>query len=304
MKRPLVSVIVPTYNRPETLGRALESILAQTMPDFEALVVNDHGQDVGALVESFGDDRIRHMVHLKNRGLAATRNTALRAARGKYVCYLDDDDAMLPRHLAVLSGYLETHPERVAYTRSNWVIEKVLEDGRRERVSTEPYPAFDFSRDDLLWHNLMPVCAIMHEKALLAQTGLFNEKLDSHEDYDLWVRMSRKYDFAVIEEITNEVFSPQAAATMSKNRLRMFRTLITVYGKYASLSAGKEVVQARQLACLRQLEREAHAFLLLEFMDTLIELYAKNGFEAEAERLRAQRRLLFEGQAGPSVNLQ
>ena len=94
---PRVSVIVPTYGRPEYLSEALQSIAMQTEPAFECIVVDD-GSEVPARLP-FLDSRFRLVRHHSNRGVAAARNTALRAATAEYVAFLDDDDLWSPTRL-------------------------------------------------------------------------------------------------------------------------------------------------------------------------------------------------------------
>lgn len=90
---PVVSVIVPTYNRPQLLARALQSVLRQSYTDFEIIVVDDGSvASVSGVVAGCEDPRIRLIRHERNRGLPATRNTGIRAARGQYIAFLDDDD--------------------------------------------------------------------------------------------------------------------------------------------------------------------------------------------------------------------
>jgi glycosyltransferase involved in cell wall biosynthesis len=110
---PSVSVVVPTHDRPDTLREALASIAAQTYDDLEAIVVNDAGADVRAVVDTFPFARL--VEHEQNRGLAGARNTGIRAARGTYVAYLDDDDIFLPEHLGTLVSVLESTGAAVAY---------------------------------------------------------------------------------------------------------------------------------------------------------------------------------------------
>lgn len=109
---PVVSVIVSTYNRVHYLERALRSVLAQTFADFEVLVCDDaSSEDVAGLLAAIGDDRIRYLRSDANLGMAATNVRGYRAARGRYVAHLDDDDEWTPRFLEVLVGKLEQHPE-------------------------------------------------------------------------------------------------------------------------------------------------------------------------------------------------
>ena len=114
---PMVSVIVPTYNRPDTLKRTLESIAAQTYKRIEAIVVNDAGEDVSGVIDTFHDRlSIKYLVHDKNKGLAAVRNTAIKHASGQYIAYLDDDDIFHPHHIETAVKVLTTTNYKAVYT--------------------------------------------------------------------------------------------------------------------------------------------------------------------------------------------
>lgn len=107
--KPLVSVIVPTYNRSQLLGRALHSVLAQTYPDWECLVIDDASVDeTEEVVKRLGDSRIRYLRHDTNRGASATRNTGIAEARGEHLAFLDSDDEWLPEKLEKQLAVLET----------------------------------------------------------------------------------------------------------------------------------------------------------------------------------------------------
>ena len=114
---PLVSVIVPTYNRPKMLVPTIQSILEQTYKDHEIIVINDCSLEVENIVALLNSrQNITYVRHGRNRGLAAARNTGIKLARGKYLAYLDDDDLFYPNHLETLVTFLETSDYRVAYT--------------------------------------------------------------------------------------------------------------------------------------------------------------------------------------------
>lgn len=101
-EKRLVSVVVPTHNRPALLARALRSACHQTYRDLEIIVVDDASRDdTAGVVQALGDSRIRYLRHETNRGGAATRNTGIRAARGEYMAFLDDDDMWEPDKTAV-----------------------------------------------------------------------------------------------------------------------------------------------------------------------------------------------------------
>ncbi len=99
-EKPMVSVIIPTYNRAHVLGRAIRSVLDQTYQDFELIVVDDGSSDhTGEVVATFADPRIHYLRHEKNRGAAAARNTAIKTAQGEYIASLDSHDEWLPEKL-------------------------------------------------------------------------------------------------------------------------------------------------------------------------------------------------------------
>lgn len=97
---PLVSVVIPTYNRAEFLPRAVESVLRQTVDDFELIVVDDAStDDTEAVVERFDDPRVEYVRHGTNRGGSAARNTGIERSSGEYIAFLDSDDEWYPRKL-------------------------------------------------------------------------------------------------------------------------------------------------------------------------------------------------------------
>ena len=97
MNYPVVSVVIPTYNRACLLGRAIQCVLNQSFQDIEVIVVDDASQDNSAdIVNSLDDSRIKYLRHEKNRGGSSARNTGIKAARGEYIAFLDDDDEWMP----------------------------------------------------------------------------------------------------------------------------------------------------------------------------------------------------------------
>ncbi|MEZ4559099.1 MAG: glycosyltransferase family A protein [Caldilineaceae bacterium] len=112
MSSPIVSVIVPAYNNAEFLGATIQSVLDQSYPHFELIVVNDASPDnVDEVVQQFHDPRIRTIVHATNQGLSAARNTGMRASTGAIIALLDGDDLFLPDKLREHVAFLDAHPE-------------------------------------------------------------------------------------------------------------------------------------------------------------------------------------------------
>ena len=254
-RTPKVSVIVPTYNRPDRLRTALASLVAQTYQDFEVIIVNDAGCDVGAVVAACADRyRITTITHDRNRGLAAARNSGVRAAKGAYIAYLDDDDRYLPNHLETLVGYLDRHECRVAYTDAWRVQERRSDGGYVETGRDVPYSC-DFKPADLLVSNYFPVLCVMHDRACLDEVGLFDESLFAHEDWDLWIRMATRFPFKHLPVRTAEfTWRTDGSSMTSGTRETYWRTTEIIYRKYrpyADRIGGVREAQDKRLTEMR-----------------------------------------------------
>lgn len=259
-KAALVSVIMPTYNRPQQLRRAVESVLTQTYQDFEIIVINDAGEEVADWLTTLrGSEKIIYVRHGTNRDRAAARNTGLRLARGKYIAYLDDDDRFLPDHLQTLVEFLESHEYRVAYSDAWRVHEERRGDRYVETTRDVPY-SFEFDATRLLIANYIPVLSVMHERSCLDEVGLFDERLTSHEDWDLWIRLSRRFPFAHLKRVTAEfTWRTDGSSTTSKNKSDFARTAGIIFDKYRTISEAIPGVRELQARALQELRVEAQA---------------------------------------------
>lgn len=222
-KAPAVSVVVLTRNRPGFLRRALGSLLAQTFRDFETIVVNDAGEDVSEVVEELREEGLE--VALKTqpeqRGQSAGRNLAIRSARGRWIAYLDDDDLYLPNHLETLVEALVRTGAMVAYTDSTRVVEEEV-DGEWVALSRELAMSHDFDREHFLRDNLTPVINVMHERSCWEICGPHDETLPVLEDWDYWIRLSRRWDFVHIPKVTAEVRWRKSGANITFERQELF----------------------------------------------------------------------------------
>jgi glycosyltransferase involved in cell wall biosynthesis len=121
MLRPLISVILPTYNRADTIIRAINSVLTQSFKEWELVVVDDGSTDDTADRLAGIDPRIR-VITQENRGMTEARNTAIRASHGEYIAFLDSDDEFMPHHLELCAAFLDAHPE------AQFISSELLED--------------------------------------------------------------------------------------------------------------------------------------------------------------------------------
>lgn len=181
-----ISVIIPAYNQAHYLDAAVESVLAQTRPDFEVIIVDDGStDDTAAIARSFTDPRVR-MVSQPNAGLSAARNTGLRHTSGDLVTFLDSDDLFLPEKLALLAGEMERRPD-LGFVAGQ--AELIDEDGERIGVTFDSPIPEDPARL-LLW-NPLHVGSVMVRREWLDRVGPFDESLRAYEDWDLYLRLAR-----------------------------------------------------------------------------------------------------------------
>ncbi|WP_293154193.1 MULTISPECIES: glycosyltransferase [unclassified Microcoleus] len=247
VEEPLVSVIIPTKNRPEMLTQAIQSVLNQTFADLEIIVVNDGGVDVQLLISRLNTkSNIVYKKHDRALDRSAARNTGIRAARGKYIAYLDDDDIYYPNHIETLVKFLENGEYKIAYTDAV-MAQQEKQNGEYVTVHRSIPYSLDFDKDKILVSNCTPNLCLMHEKSCLDEVGLFDETLSTHEDWDLIIRLSRKFDIAHIQETTCEFTQRNDGSnTSSHNRTDFTRTREIIFNKYYQYGEANPTILADQ----------------------------------------------------------
>ena len=183
----LVSVIVPCHNGARFLADAIESALAQTHPAIETIVVDDGSvDDTPAILERYAD-RVR-VLHQQNRGPSAARNAALAVARGEYVAFLDADDRFRPEKIARQVAILDTRPD-IGLVYGGWRF--IDEEGRSLPGEGRPRGEGDMLPALLLGNPIHPLAAVVR-RTLVAEVGGFEESLRGCEEWDLFLRLSRR----------------------------------------------------------------------------------------------------------------
>ena len=184
---PKVSIIIPAYNRAGMILTAVESVLAQTYPDWEAIIVDDGSSDnTREVVAGVKDARVRY-IYQDNKGLPDARNTGIRASSGEYVAFLDSDDAFLPEKLMLQVPVLDATPQ------IGLVAGGFVEVDMDMRPLHEIRPWVKNPTLDLLdWVRTCSFCvgSPLVRRAWLDKAGLFDETMRYVEDWDLWLRLA------------------------------------------------------------------------------------------------------------------
>jgi glycosyltransferase involved in cell wall biosynthesis len=207
---PRVSIIIRTIpGREHFLREALASVAAQTFTDVEVVVVADGGDGVAAavVIEAVaGGIKARYQAYPK-QGRSLTGNAGLALAQGEYCGFLDDDDQLLPQHLAQLVPVLDAHPATpaayaIAALRST-TVHSLNPLSYTEGPSRIVYPATLPFWPTVLTRNILPIQTVLFRRALFLRHGGFNAGLDYYEDWDLWLRYAQEGPFRCVPEVTS-----------------------------------------------------------------------------------------------------
>jgi len=210
---PLVSVITPAYNAARFIEETVRSVLSQSFPDFEMLVVDDCSPDetaaiVGRLAAQ--DRRVTVLRHPRNLGPAAAREAAIEAARGRYIAFLDSDDLWLPDKLEVQLRFMEEVGAVISYTQ----YRRITDSGR---VISGPVPVpsrLDYRQ--LLRNTAMATSTVIVDRD---RTGSFRMTRTYYDDFALWLDILRR-GFVAHGLLRDLVRYRVVAGSVSRNKLR------------------------------------------------------------------------------------
>ena len=218
-ENPLVSVIIPTYNRGWAIKEAVDSVLAQDFTDFELIVVDDGSTDnTQDILNSYKEDII--VLHQGNKGVSAARNRGIASASGQYIAFLDSDDLWLPQKLSTQVDFFNANPEAlICQTEEKWIRNGIFVNPkkRHRKLSGNIF-------EQSLYLCLVSPSAVMMKRSLFEKAGMFDETLSACEDYDMWLRVSCRYPVYLIDTpliIKRGGHADQLSRTSGQDRYRI-----------------------------------------------------------------------------------
>jgi glycosyltransferase involved in cell wall biosynthesis len=248
---PLVSVIIPALNAGATLGRALDSVAAQTYPHWEAIVVDDgSSDDTAALVERRGDLRCRVIRRVTRGGPSRARNDGIAGARGEVIALLDADDEWLPEKLARQVAALEQHPGAALVVCDMHAIHEDGSDGTSVFTRQSPSAGPDAWKA-LLASSFIGTSAALAPRALLQELGGFDTSLAVGEDQDLFIRLALRGEVVVLPEALaiyhyrHASYSAAYAGDQARIVLGMVRRHLAVEGARLRRSERRHILAQR-----------------------------------------------------------
>lgn len=200
---PAVSIVIPVYNGEQTISRALESVFAQVYSNFEVIVVDDASTDqTASLVGSYHDQRLKLIRSSENRGAGAARNKGIAAAQGKWVAFLDADDAWKPTKLERQLAWIGRTEGSVAACATGYDLEK----GGRKQSIIPNLTSDQFRKDILFGCSISPGSTLLVDRIVFDEIGGFDETFRRLEDWDWLLRFSESHDMNFMRESLSEIY--------------------------------------------------------------------------------------------------
>ena len=187
-----VSIIIPVYNGERYVSEAIDSVLNQSYKDFEIIVIDDDSKDnTSNILRTYGK-KIRWKSQ-ENKGQASALNEGIKMAKGRYIAYLDADDVCLPERFENQVKYLDEHSNVGLVYSDRYQID---ENGKIQWIiKSQPHDNFI-----LLQKNYIPRSAVMHKRECLDEVGLFDESITGDDDWDMWIRISEKFEMGYMDK--------------------------------------------------------------------------------------------------------
>ena len=226
---PIVSIIMPTFNAELTISQSIESVLEQEYSFWELIIINDGSTDstLNSIENHLLDQRV-HLINQTNKGVAEARNKGLLIAKGKYIAFLDADDCWRKDKLIKQVYYLDSNKNIGLVYCTHKCFFKNVEDS----FYCSPKEPVKFSDDyyRLLTHDYIPTLTVMIRSCVIAKIGFFDKTLYSTEDWDLWIRIAKKFNIGIIQEtLAYYRINDQG---ISKNNIRQIENEMKVLKKH------------------------------------------------------------------------
>jgi len=247
--QPLVSVLVRTCNRPQVLRTALNSIQKQTYSNIEVVIVEDGSNQSEEMLRSeYKQLNYIYEATGEKQGRSKVGNRAMQLATGKYLNFLDDDDAFFPDHIEILVNEIKHRKERAVYSiaEEHQIIVDQKDYGASKVKKCIVRYKQPFNRVLLYTMNYIPIQSIMFEKSLYEELGGFDTEIETLEDWDLWVRYSTITDLYFIEKITSYYHTPYERKKKQKRAVGLKDYTQTIHEKFETYHVELSVEQVSQ----------------------------------------------------------
>ncbi len=234
----MISIIIPTYNSANCIRIAINSVLQQAYNDWEIIIVDDYSQDDTSIVvekclkDNNLEGHLAYYRHKSNKGVSASRNTGIKVSAGEFISFLDADDIWYPEKLEKVMCVFQKFPDidLVCHNEYFSINGKRVKKGEYSKVMTK-LELKDKVKvyKKLLSKNFLSCSAVTVRRACL-ENELFDENLHFGEDYDLWLRLSRKFQFYFLDAFLGE-YRDMQTKSLSKDIKKVYPCRVQIFKK-------------------------------------------------------------------------
>ena len=249
----MVTVVIPLYNREDTIGRALLSVINQTYQDIEIIIVDDCSDDKSVeIVESFNDSRL-HIIKLNsNEGASSARNIGIKAAKGELIAFQDSDDEWYPEKLSIqIQALLDTNSDIVASK-----YQQINQNGKKRIIPIEDIADMNIP-NRILMGNFIGTPTLLCKKSCFTE-NLFDSRLPRLQDWDLLIALSRKYNIHFINEVLVDAYLQNNSISIDNNKLE--KALAMIFAKYDEYFANNVFAHKKILRSLGYVKMQNRNF--------------------------------------------
>lgn len=231
VSKTLVSVVMTTYQRePTMVKRAIKSVLIQTHQNLELIIVDDSPSSyeqrlkVKKMIKNIQDSRIKFIQHYKNKGACEARNTGIKKSQGEYIMYFDDDDELMPNKIKYSLKKFHSPKIGLVYSQ-NYVVD---DNNNLIHVKNKMHSGFVFK--ELIKENFVSAFPVLRRECFI-KCGLFDPKMKSMQDYELWLRIAQKYKFEYVKMPLSKVYLHKGER-ISTNATKKIQGAKEIYRRY------------------------------------------------------------------------
>jgi glycosyltransferase involved in cell wall biosynthesis len=214
---PLLSIVIPVFNKEKFVGKTLQSVLVQTFIDYEIIIVNDGSTDTSeAIISAFKDERINYFFK-ENEGVAVARNFGIDKAKADYICFLDADDYWFPTFLETMNKYIQKLPEQKVFACAVEIENKKKSFASEYSIERKSdFELVDFfngsQKECVLWTSSVAI-----HKSVFETVGVFDTNIKKGEDTELWIRIGLQFPIVFIWKILAKYVYDESSASRNLN---------------------------------------------------------------------------------------
>lgn len=255
MYNPLISIIIPTYNRANLIGKTIESILTQTYSNWECIVVDDFStDDTEQLLKQFSskDSRIKYIKNERKKGAQGARNTGILKVQGKFISFFDSDDTMLPERLDKQVRYLQENTDIDVCT----CYSHLVNDNDEITGAFVWITKGNILRQLLEGNTYVDYNSAVLRKETLEKSGLLDEECTSYQEWDTYINIAQYAKFGTLHELLIN-YHQRSSERISNNKERSILGEAYIYSKYKNLF----IEQLGKTIYINKLNNLAHSIL-------------------------------------------